>query len=415
MTSSTSHPAPDRARTHERGTALVLSLIFTIIALGIVASGSLILRANQQRTETTFRVNAQANQFARAGITDALAWFRRQTEQPVMAFDPMLDASTTPPTLETADPDVGIVREFLIGGSIWGRYEVWKEWAGDPDTDRAARREQFEVLDVSLSRGQESAGTSWRIRSTGSIYSRPDESLPLGERPNVLIASRSLETEIKRLRLAPPGQAAISVSDGNSLHVNTNGRIRGGADGAGVYYPQGTGTPTVGPASQNRVTGTPALSPTLAASYDDSPEAVFGLTLADLASVADDVISDPNAFPSPIPTNSILLGDFSSITFDSSRPLRGTAIVYIEGNVTLLSGSNSIFNGLLYVDGNLTIRAPSEINGAIVCTGNVNIQGSGDFSTVNYDEGVLNALRQAIGNYRLSGAIRPLGVNFENF
>ena len=40
-----------------------------------------------------------------------------------------------------------------------------------------------------------------------------------------------------------------------------NGRIVGGTNGAGIFYPQGTGNPTTGPANQNRVTGNPPLAP----------------------------------------------------------------------------------------------------------------------------------------------------------
>lgn len=402
------------ARANERGAALVLSLIFTIVALGIVGAGALTLKANQKRTDTSIRLNAQASQFARAGLTEALAWFRRQTEQPVLAFDPILDAGTTPPTLDTADADVGIVREFRIGGSIWGRYEVWKEWDSDPDADRAARRSQLEVLDVSSRRGDQSAGSAWRIRSIGSIFNRFDPLKPLDEAPNVRIAARSLETEIRRLRLAPPGQAAISVSDANRLHITGNGRLLGGSKGAGAYFPQ-AGAPTASLLGSltTVVTGTPALSPTT--DYDDSPEAVFGLSLSDLTAIADDVVTDPDEFPNPIPDNAIIVVDVPNIRFDSSRPLRGTGAVYITGNVIMQDGSNSVFNGLLYVDGNLNMNAPSEVNGAIVCTRNVTVRGTSDFSTITYDEGVLASLRQAIGNYRLASAIRTLGPNFETF
>jgi hypothetical protein len=59
----------------------------------------------------------------------------------------------------------------------------------------------------------------------------------------------------------------------------------------------------------------------------------------------------------------------------------------------------------LYVDGNLTIRAPSEINGSIVCTGNITIQGVSDYATVNYDEGALSALLDMFGNYRVANAL----------
>ena len=391
----------------EQGAAIVMALLFTIIAAGIVFSGATIMRANQKKTETNFRVNAQATQFARSGLTEALNWFRRQTSQPVLAFEPLNDPFASPPILDTDEPEIGLVREFRIGTNVWGRYEVWKEWEADPNSARLAFRRLYQATDTSLSRGQGTEGNTWRIRSVGYVFVRNDDLKSFDESPNRVLGTVVLETEVKRLRLAPPGQSAMCVADGNSCHINTNGRIRGGSGGAGIFYPQNSGNPTTGPSNQNRVTGTPRLAPS--ATYDDSPEAVFGLSKEELRSISDIYLTNPDDFPSPLPNYSIVYAEpTSTLSFDASRPLRGTAIVYIDGSVTMTDGNNSLFNGLLYVDGNLTLRAPCELSGAIVCTGNVTIQGSGDYATASYDEDILNAIRLEIGNYRLSGAIRSV-------
>jgi hypothetical protein len=196
------------------------------------------------------------------------------------------------------------------------------------------------------------------------------------------------------------------VSDGNNCHINTNGRIQGGAAG-GIYYLAGSGTPTTGPNNQNRVTGTPPLA--TSAAYDDSYEAVFGLDLDRLRAVADAVITDPSEFPSPLPTNALVIVEpTSAMHWDNSTPLLGTGIVIVVGNAQISQGSYSNFSGLLYVDGNLTVRAPSEIRGSVICTGNVNIQGVPDFATITYDDGVLNSLRANFGNYQRSNSLyRP--------
>ncbi|MEO6596914.1 MAG: hypothetical protein ABIP94_19385, partial [Planctomycetota bacterium] len=78
------------------------------------------------------------------------------------------------------------------------------------------------------------------------------------------------------------------------------------------------------------------------------------------------------------------------------------AIVILIGNVNIDPGSFSNFSGLLYVDGNFTMRDPADIRGAVVCTGNMTLQGSSDFATIFYDEGVLTALQQNFGNYNFS-------------
>ena len=389
----------------ESGTALIVSMMFSVVALGIIASGTLILQANQRRTDTSFRVNAQANQFARAGITDALSWFRRQTTQPVLGFDPLLDTVASPQILDTDDPDVGIVREFRIADGIWGRYEVWKQWATDPDSARAAYRTQFEAADISLWRSQGSPGNSWRVRSVGYIYRRVDNTVALDASPNVRLGISMLEAEFKRLRLGAPGEAAVNISNGGSIAIGHNGRIDGGTSNPGIYY-SGSGSPS----NSGQVIGSPTQSYIAPALYDDSPESVFGLSLAELTSVSDDVITDPALFPSPIGNSTIVVAyPTTTLAFDSARPLRGTGVVYVQGNVVVAQGSNSVFNGLLYVEGNLTLREPSVINGTIICTGSMAVQGGSDRATVNYDPEILEQLRRDIGNYRLAGAVRPIG------
>ena len=395
-----------KCREAQQGTALILALFFAVISTGIVAAGSIYLKSTRTRTTTNFQVYSQANQFARSGLTEALSWFRRQSTQPVLVFAPVVDENATPPISDTIDADLGIVREFRIFGNQWGRYEVWKEWDSDPDTERAEWRTNLKAEDISNQKGLGTSGSSWRVRSVGYLYENNDSTKSFRDKPNRIVASRMLESEILRMKISPPGQAALSVGDGNSAHVNTNGRISGGSTGAGIFYPQDTGTPTTGPPSQNRVTGLPRLATT--DSYDDSYRGVFGITYEEIRSIANTYATTANDFPSPIPTNTIVVAEMSSLHFDAARPLQGTGLVVVKGNVVINPGSNSSFTGFLYVDGNLTMRAPSEILGAVVVTGNMTLQGSGDYATITFDDDALTALRLEIGQYRLSGAIRPI-------
>jgi hypothetical protein len=55
----------------------------------------------------------------------------------------------------------------------------------------------------------------------------------------------------------------------------------------------------------------------------------------------------------------------------------------------------------LYVNGNLTVREPCELQGSIVVTGAVTVQGStSDFATITFDDGIVARLRQTLGTYR---------------
>ncbi|MBX3464724.1 MAG: hypothetical protein KF830_16260 [Planctomycetes bacterium] len=392
-------PAADRGDEGERGLAIVLALLMTVLAVGITTTGVLMLRATVAKTRTNFAARTQAVSAARSGLAEALSWLRRQTSQPVTTFTPQLDASASPPQLDTIDPEIGLVREFRITGTTWARYEVWRPWPGDPDAARLARRQLWQVDDVSRPRAGASPGSVWKLRSVGYVYRRSSTAVPFDSPPNTVLASQIAEVEVRRLTITLPGQAAVNVRDGNSCHINTNGRIVGGT-GAGIFYPQGTGSPTVGPASATRVTGTPSLAPSV--TYDDSYQAVFGLSFAELSAMANRVVTSADDFPNPIPDSSIVIVDMPTLQINASRPLNGTGIVIVRGNLVMNAGNNSLFSGLLYVEGNLTVRAPSEINGSVICGGNMTVQGASDFATINFDEGVLDALLSRFGNYRLS-------------
>jgi hypothetical protein len=408
MKASANH-AP-AAHDGERGVALILGVLFTIIVLGVTAAGTMYLRAHQTKTRINFIAHGQALGFARSGLTEALGWLRKQTAQPVTDFEPVLDPGASPPILDTSDPDIGIVREFEISGSIWGRYEVWKDWPTDPIPTRLAWRNQFAVRDVSAERAGLTEGSIWQLRSIGYVFRRTDAAVAFNQAPNGVLGQEILNVEARRLALLPPGPAAINITTGTACIVASGGRVFGGMLGAGIYFE--SGTPTSGTIGTGRVTGTPAYTQAPLANgvttYDSSLPAVFGVSLDELKSMADNYINDPTNFVSPVPKNTLVVAD-TPITFSSARPLDGTAVVVVIGNMTIAAGSGSAFSGLLYVDGNLTINAPAEIQGTVICTGSINISGSSDFSVVTYDDGILNRLRQELGTYRFSSAVnRPM-------
>ncbi|MCA8948412.1 MAG: hypothetical protein KDE27_02855 [Planctomycetes bacterium] len=393
-------------RENERGVALVLAVIFTVIVLGITVSGAMILQSHRTMTKTSFVMHGQAMGFAKSGLIEALGWLRKQTSQPVTAFDPKLDTGVNPPIIETIEPDVGIVREFEITESIWGRYEVWKEWAADPDPVRLAWRQQMECNDLSAVRASLTPGSIWRIRSLGYVFRRTDPNAAFNEAPNQVIGQEMAEVEVRRLALQPPGQAALCARTATQVRILTRGQVLGGSTAAGLYYESGT-DPHVVTGASAVLSGSPSyasISP-----YDDSFDTVFGVSAEELVAMADNNVTNPNDFPSPVPVNTLVVCS-ADVTFDSTMPLAGTGIVVVLGDVRIDAGSYSNFSGLLYVEGNLWMREPSEIRGAVVVTGSVQVQGgTGDYARISYDDGILNALRQELGTYRLSSTIsRPM-------
>jgi len=398
------------ARTGEQGIALVLGIFFTVIVVGLTVSGAFVLKSHQTKTRTNYVLHGQALQFARSGLNEAVSWLRRQTVQPVTAFEPQRDEESATRTLDTIDPDIGLVREFCISGEIWGRYEVWKQWDEDPDPARAAWREVMRSEDVSALRNSDGAGTAWKLRSIGYVFRKQDASRPFNVLPNQVLGQEVLDVEALRMTLTTPGQAALNVGDGNSAHVNTNGRISGGSSAAGIYFPAGSGTPNVGP-QVLRVSGTPQLATSNA--YDDSFEAVFNGSYSDVRASADLVVTSQNEFPVPVRDGDIVVAEGSNWHFDEARPLAGSGLVVFRGNVVLSPGSNSDFRGLLYVDGNLTVRGPAVIRGSVICTGNVTVQGAQgsnpQYAEIIYDDSALADVRNRLGNYRIASTInRPM-------
>jgi hypothetical protein len=364
--------------------AMIMALFFAVFVAGLVLSGTLLLTASANTTETGFRLHGQARQFARSGLTDALAWYRRQPSQPVAAFNPVLDLAASPPIIDTDDPAVGIVRQFEINGNLHGRYEVRKT----------------EVRDISAERGTPGVGIVWLIKAWGYVYRVYDETKAFDEVPNQVLGVDVMEAEVRRMTLAPPGNAALCVRTGANVTIGDKGALVGGA-GAGLYHLTATGSPTFLGGSQ--VTGSPSVA--VVADYDDSTTAVFGVKEDELRSLADDRISDPNFFPSPIPQSALLFVE-TNLTFDAARPLTGTGIVYVKGNVTIAPNSNSFFSGFLFVDGNLVVGAPATMSGVIVVKGTVSVAGIGDRAEVIYDPGPLDSLRLEMGQYRLFGTYR---------
>lgn len=395
---------PTSDREDERGVALVMAILFTVLVVGITVTGSLLLRAHQAKTKVNFVAHGQAVQFAKSGLIEALGWLRKQTAQPVIDFEPALDTGATPPLLDTIAPDIGIVREFEITDSIWGRYEVWKAWDADPVSTRLPWRQQMECQDISDLRGNLSPGSIWRLRSIGYVFRLVDDTVPFDQPPNRIIGREIAEVETRRLALQPPGQAALCTRNGSGVSVQTRGRVLGGSVAAGIYYLNATGSPSVS-GTGSTVSGTPGQS--AASTYDDSFESVFGVSQTELAAMADYYVTAAADFPNPVPVDTLVLCS-TGLTFTAAAPLKGTGVVAIVGNTTIGAGSYSAFSGLLYVQGNLTIREPSEIQGAVVVTGTVTVQGASDYATITYDDAILNHLRQELGTYRLSSAMmRP--------
>jgi len=382
---------PHSGKSHEEGIALLIALFFTLLTAGMVFAGTLTLKNSEKKTELSLRTKGQGRQFAEAGLIDALDWYRRQTTQPVTSFAPVLDTLSTPPILDTDDPTIGIVREFEIDRGVWGRYEIRK-------TVPNVLPLEPEVKDITQDRGASGVGTVWRLVSRAFIFNRRNGSVPYNQAPNQVLATETLETEIRRLTLVPPAQAAICVNSGSAINLSSGTKITVGTN-TGLAYRQGSGTPTIG--GGVTISGTPAQA-TLT-TWNDDVESVFGVDEDTLRSMADYQITMATELPNPVPTNSIIFSD-GNLILTAANPLKGTGILYVKGYLYVPYGTSSYFNGVIYATGNIYLYSPVNINGTVITQSNLYMAGSGDKSEVIYDDGILNSLMIEIGQYRFSSA-----------
>lgn len=406
-------PTPDRRRRPEPsrrgdgpegGFALLIVLFMSIIIVGVTFSGHARMEAIRRKSEAGFRLHAQASQFARSGITECLSWFKKQTTQPVLTFAPVLDTGVVPPRNETDDPDIGLVRDFRITGNVWGRYEIYKPWDADPDSSRLAFRKRVQIRDISLESGQPVTGIVWRIACIGIVYRRNDGTKKPDQWPNTVIAKDVLETEFHRtLSLTPPGKAALCAARGDLVTLGNRARVLGGKDGAGLYYPQSSGSPILRKGST--LQGMPAQA--LTSAYSGTPQSVLGVSIDELKLLADIVAGSMEEIPDTIPPGGVVvIQNTLPVLVDNKKPLRGRGIVLFDTPYVYFSQGNlSDFYGLVYFTGQALMDAPTRITGAVVTQGPFTMQGTGDFSNLDYDETVLNDLRK-LYSYRISGSIR---------
>ena len=371
----------------KKGAILVWVMVTMMILSSAITVGMAILLDTVNTLNSQMEYYGQATSIAKAGLLDALSWFRRQTNQPILTFNPQRDLTVLPPVNDTDDASIGIVRELEVAQSrnLYGRYEVDKTI----------------VADISSQRGL-SAGTIWYIESRGIIYLKLDPNVAYNVAPNRVIASTKIATEIRRVSMVLPSEAALCSGNSNQSQTVIGNNVKLlGDEKFGIVYPSGTGTPNINAGAT--VTGTLGATSQINP-YNDSATSVFGMTEAELRSIADYNVSSVDALPDPIPNYKIVFFE-GNATFNSSHPLKGTGIFYITGTLTIAANSGTSYNGVIYCKGQYHQHGPSLISGSVITQGQVNIQSTGDVSEIDYDAGVLGQIRTYTGQYRLAKGI----------
>lgn len=368
----------------DAGGGLIVALIVIMLAPVVVATAMIVVTSGRKAVEQEHVKRGKAVSIAQAGLVDALSWFRRQTVQPVVNFDPQQDLIADPPINDSDLPAVGIVRTFSLGtyDGLWVRYEV----------------RRTDIRDITQDIGLAGAGAAWRVESIGFVFYNPtnDPAVATMDVPPNIVTSVRLSTEYRRLTTNLPVNAAILGSAGATMTISTRARVAGGAPAYGIAYPQGTGAPAI----TGEVTG---LAPQMAVdplTYLTDTASVFGVDEATLRGMSDLLVNDVSELPETYPSMALVFIDGNAV-FDDTRPLVGGGILYVTGNLTINDAAS--FSGLIYVEGNYSQSAPAVIYGSAVVGGSVNAAGvGGDYTEFYYDDGALTQIRAQIGQYRIS-------------
>ena len=278
------------------------------------------------------------------------------------------------------------------------------------------------TMDITKYKGKPSSGTVWQLESEGIVYVRNSANVPYNHAPNRVLSRAKLRTEIQRLSLNLPAASAVSVSRGAGVTLpSTSIRIRGGTKSA-LMYQASSGTPTgaayttASNPPNAQITGTNPVSQagiTAVPSRFTIPY-IFGVTQNELENMADFNVPSVASLPATLPSaRLIVLRDPSNsdatFEFTQSRPLTGTGVLVVFGNLTLKANSNSSFNGVIYVDGSYVQEAPSSVTGSVVVNNThpsitriFKMTGAGERSEIRYDANVIDFIEQRLGQYRIT-------------
>jgi Tfp pilus assembly protein PilX len=425
-----------------KGTALVLALIITVVIAILSVVGSQMITSTFKDMLRQQHLSSQADNIARAGLVDAISWFRRQQVQPVSAigkyswadgaFDPIKSTDTA--ISSTLDPSIGLVNEYPLNPTtnLYARYEVARQ-----TSTVVSPYEQNAVHDITGQRlfngEQNGQGFVWYIASHGIIYRKLSATAKYNEPPNQLVGNSRVSTEIRRISLQIPSpQCGLILMDAGSeanqkYTINQNGVNTGGGSPSDYAFGYAKITPTITastikvgkkwvtvytqtyPTSANppyqlngnaqvtaettnpwvQVTSTPTIS------Y------VLGVSTADLKLMADYLVTSTSQLPEVLPDMALIYVDGNAV-FSSARELRGSGLLLVNGDLTVSAGSNCYYGGLIYVTGNIVINDAATINGCIIGCGTATLSRSGSsaIAEINYDKFVLDTVRQQVCQYR---------------
>lgn len=417
----------------ERGAILFVVIVGMASIFAMMMLVSVMIKQTQANVEMEANYRGMAINFAEAGIVESLSWFRRN--QPVDVDDSspyshharmvFMDVCTNPEcgyetahvagepasekncpvcgaVMSTPDsniPEIGVVRVFQLGANRWGRYEVWKQDVRDKTSH--------------YSFGAQDTGAIWEVKSVGMVYeTNRDDPDVAGRKLKEIKANVVLSAEFRKLTIRIPQNAGIISSRGDYVRLGSRVRFVASSGGStfGVCYPNSTGSVDNNGAEffgfSNNLKSIEPENLQIGV-YD-----IFSVRKEELANLADLYAETVADLPDPLPDMYLIFID-GDAAFDSTTRLRGSGILFVDGNLSL-TGTGHSYNGLVCVTGTFVNQAVSTFYGCVMAGlemtsggshNQVVVEGIGaDFAEVYYDPNILNQVQAYIGQYRMLGS-----------
>ncbi len=313
----------------------------------------------------------RAYEVAKAGLIDTLYYFRKQSSQPVLNFNPT--------STDSENPTVGIVNTLditSITNNIKGRYIVDKNL----------------VRDVS-GLYNKPVGTIWEIVSQGEIFN---------QRNGEIISKGKLAVLIRRISISIPYEGTVIWKRANNVKLQNRTRMVSSNPAFNLVSLNSTGNPTV-------INQSALLPYTInyVNNYDNqvSVNNIFGISINEVKGISDYIVNTASDFPNSFKYKIIYIPSNSS-ALDLSN-VNGSGIIITQRTLNFSNYVN--FSGIIYVmnNANVNFNCPGTIFGIIINdkdspNSNLvfnNTSGS-DFLLVQYDRSIIQKLRNIIGNYR---------------
>jgi len=394
---------------HQKGFALITAISFTVLITLLAITASNYAQKSNSKNFRVLTHDTQLLNIAKSGLQEGVSWFNRQTSQPVkyessdaeqncadQAFFPKENTSI-PEKGDTLDESIGLVKEYRLDQNLYGRFILKRQDCDNP-TPHAVRDITLERGKNSLSNLDDGQGISWYLESEAILYEKNDPNAEPDESPNRILGKRIVGTEISRLKLSPPSKSAVTVFGTATSTFNTNCEVAGDTHVSyGIYMDDDAGNVTTN--ASYSLNNPSATNKFREVGLQVDPQEIFGVNLTEMRTLANNIYYAPSELPNQLPMGIHYLSG-GTFTFNAAKNLFGQGILIVDGNLILDESSASMFDGLVYVTGTLTIRESNSLSGAVIASRVVCTPTNAAF--IEYNDFILEQVRTRLSGYRMN-------------